>query len=517
MLIGIPREAAPDETRVAATPASVQKIRKLGYYVVVESGAGHDSNLTDDAYVEAGARIGSAAEAWGADVVLHLLPPTPEEVALLKDGATLISLIFPARDPELVALLKTRKVTVISMDMVPRISRAQALDMLSSMTNISGYRAVIEAAQEYDSFFTGQVTAAGKVPPAKVLVVGAGVAGLAAIGTAHALGAIVRATDPRPEVAEQVKSMGAEFISPGISQERSTDGYAKATTAEYDAAAKLMYDEQCRDVDIIITTAAIPGRPAPRIITAEQVALMKPGSVIVDMAATTGGNVEGTVAGERVVTQNRVTIIGFTELARRMPTQASMLYGNNLVHLLRLMTPGKDGQLVFDLDDVIVRQMLIQRDGESMYPPPPVSVSAAPFPPTPVPHEAAAVAEPGKPSIQVENPTRHFVPMAVGIVAFLALSWFIPAQMLGHLTVFALACVIGFYVIGSVHHALHTPLMSVTNAISGIIIVGAVLQLGYRDDVVRMLATIAIILASINIFGGFAVTHRMLAMFRKGR
>jgi NAD(P) transhydrogenase subunit alpha len=505
MIIGIPRESHAGETRVAATPQTVGQLIKLGYSVAVESGAGDASSFSDAAYIEAGAEIGGA---WAADVVLKVNAPSDVEIAALKDKATLISLISPALNPELVEKLSARPITVLAMDAVPRISRAQSLDVLSSMANIAGYRAVVEAAHAFGRFFTGQVTAAGKVPPAKVLVVGAGVAGLAAIGAAGSMGAIVKATDPRPEVADQVKSLGGEYlyVDPEAA-EISATGYAKEMGDDYKAREAALYAEQSKDVDIIITTALIPGRPAPRIITAEMVASMKPGSVIVDMAAANGGNVEGTVKDQVIVTDNGVTIIGYTDLAGRLPATASQLYGTNLVNLLKLLTPDKDGQLTLDFDDVVQRSVTVVREGEITWPPPPVQVSAAP---------AAAVApvEP-KPAKQPMSPQRRlgitFVAAAV-LFLLIALS---PAALQVHLTVFALAIVIGYYVIGHVHHALHTPLMSVTNAISGIIVVGALLQIGHGDAAVTVLATVATLLASINVFGGFAVTRRMLAMFSR--
>lgn len=508
MIIGIPRESLPGETRVAATPQTVGQIVKLGYTVVVESAAGVAASFSDDAYVTVGAGIGHA---WDADVVLKVNAPNDAEIAALRDGATLVSLIAPALNPDLVENLATRPITVLAMDAVPRISRAQSLDVLSSMANIAGYRAVVEAAHTFGRLFTGQVTAAGKVPPAKVLVVGAGVAGLAAIGAAGSLGAIVRATDPRPEVADQVKSLGGEYLSISSPEvEVSSSGYAKEMSDDYKAREAKLYAEQCKDVDIIITTALIPGKRAPRIITAEMVASMKPGSVIVDMAAQNGGNVEGTVKDQAVVTDNGVTIIGYTDLAGRLPAQASQLYGTNLVNLLKLMTPEKDGQLTLDFQDVVQRCMTVVRDGEITWPPPPVPVSAAPV-------AAAAAAEPVKES-PVKQPmsTRRRLGTAFTAAAVLfALIAISPAALQVHLTVFALAIVIGYYVIGHVHHALHTPLMSVTNAISGIIVVGALLQIGHGDTAITASAGIAILLASVNIFGGFAVTRRMLAMFSR--
>jgi NAD(P) transhydrogenase subunit alpha len=506
MIIGIPRESLAGETRVAATPATVGQLIKLGYSVVVESGAGDLSSFADAAYVEAGADIGSP---WAADIVLKVNAPDDTEIAALKDGATLVSLISPGLKPELVEKLATRPITVLAMDAVPRISRAQSLDVLSSMANIAGYRAVVEAAHAFGRFFTGQVTAAGKVPPAKVLVVGAGVAGLAAIGAAGSLGAVVRATDPRPEVADQVASLGGEYVSVDPNAgEVSATGYAKEMGDDYKAREAELYAELAKDVDIIITTALIPGRPAPRIITADMVASMKAGSVIVDMAAANGGNVEGTVKDQAIVTDNGVTIIGYTDLAGRLPAQASQLYGTNLVNLLKLLTPEKDGQVVLDFDDVVQRGVTVVRDGEITWPPPPVQVSAAP---AAQPAAAPAVSQAKEP---MTTARRLGITFGAAAVLFLLIAAS-PAALQVHLTVFALAIVIGYYVIGHVHHALHTPLMSVTNAISGIIVVGALLQIGHHNTPITALAGVAILLASINVFGGFAVTRRMLAMFSR--
>jgi len=505
MIIGIPRESHPGETRVAGTPQTVGQLIKLGYSVVIESGAGAESSFADSAYVDAGAEIG---DAWAADVVLKVNAPSDAEIAAVRDGATIIGLISPALNPELVEKLSARPITVLAMDAVPRISRAQSLDVLSSMANIAGYRAVVEAAHSFGRFFTGQVTAAGKVPPAKVLVVGAGVAGLAAIGAAGSMGAVVRATDPRPEVADQVRSLGGEYVPVDpAAAEVSATGYAKEMGDDYKAREAALYAELAKDVDIIITTALIPGKPAPRIITGEMVASMNPGSVIVDMAASNGGNVEGTVKDQAVVTDNGVTIIGYTDLAGRLPATASQLYGTNLVNLLKLLTPEKDGKLTLDFDDVVQRSVTVVRDGETTWPPPPVQVSAAP---------AVAATPVAAPKAKEKMSTGRrlgltFTAAAV-LFALIALS---PSALQVHLTVFALAIVIGYYVIGHVHHALHTPLMSVTNAISGIIVVGALLQIGHRDPVITSLAFVAILLASINVFGGFAVTRRMLAMFSR--
>ncbi len=508
MVIGVLREARRGETRVAGTPASVAQLIKLGYEVVVDSEAGLASSFGDDAYAEAGATIGNAVK---SDIVFGVNAPSREQLDALKDGATLVSLLSPALDPDLVEDLAKRPITALAMDAVPRISRAQSLDVLSSMANIAGYRAIIEAAHEFGRFFTGQVTAAGKVAPAKVLIAGAGVAGLAAIGAAGSLGAIVYATDPRPEVADQVKSLGGEYLSVEAEDvEVSATGYAKEMSDDYNTRAAALYAEQAKDVDILVTTALIPGKPAPRLITAEMVASMKPGSVIVDMAAINGGNVEGTVAGEKVVTDNGVTIIGYTDLAGRLPAQASQLYSTNLVNLMKLMTPEKDGNLVLDFDDVVQRGIAVVRDGEKTWPPPPVEVSAAP---------AAAPAKPAAEPAPEKAPmseTRRFALIGLAAAIFFILAALSPNnEFLGHLTVFALAIVVGYYVIGNVHHALHTPLMSVTNAISGIIVIGGLLQVGQHDTTITVVSTLAILLASINIFGGFAVTRRMLAMFTR--
>lgn len=512
--IGIVAEA-PGENRVAATPTTVPKIIALGYDVVVESGAGDGSSFPDEAYQEAGASVVETATAWAAPIVLKVNAPTPAEIEHLTDGATIVATLSPALRPDLVESLATRGITAVALDAVPRISRAQSMDVLSSMANISGYRAVIEAAHEFGRFFTGQVTAAGKVPPAKVLVAGAGVAGLAAIGAASSLGAIVRATDPRPEVADQVASIGGEYLEVVVPEEHkqvSADGYARATSDAYDRRAAEIYSEQAADVDIIITTALIPGRPAPRLITAADVASMRPGSVIVDMAAAQGGNVEGSVAGEKVVTDNGVVILGYTDLPGRLPQQASQLFATNLVNLLKLLTPEKDGELTLDFDDIVQRTVTVVRDGEVTWPPPPVQVSAAPAPAA----SAAASASAAAPDTKGMSRGARTGLIAAGIAVLFAVCAFAPPPLPQHFLVLTLAVVVGFYVIGHVAHALHTPLMSVTNAISGIIVVGAMVQITAPDLTVQVLAAVAVLLASINIFGGFAVTRRMLAMFQKG-
>ena len=512
MLIGVPRELLENESRVAATPKTVQQILKLGFDVIVEHDAGFKASFKDQAFLEAGAKIGTSAEIWQSDIIFKVNAPTDEEIAQMKEGATLVSFIWRMQNPELMKKLTAKKINVLAMDAVPRISRAQALDALSSMANISGYRAVIEAAHEFGSFFTGQITAAGKVPPAKVLVIGAGVAGLAAIGAANSLGAIVRAFDSRPEVKEQVQSMGASFLEIDFKEEGgSGDGYAKVMSEEFNRRAMELYAEQAKEVDIIITTAAIPGKPAPRLITKEMVDSMKPGSVIVDLAAATGGNCEYTQAGKVVTTENQVKVIGYTDFPSRLPTQSSQLYGTNLVNLLKLLCKEKDGNINIDFEDVVLRGVTVVRDGEEI-PPAQIQVSAQPKQEA----KAAPVAE-KKESKPTDPRVKYGVMAGVGVL-FLWLASVAPAAFLSHFTVFVLACVVGYYVVWNVSHALHTPLMAVTNAISGIIIVGALLQIRQPTGnlFIDALAFVAILVASINIFGGFRVTQRMLAMFRKG-
>ncbi len=509
MRIGIPRESKSGETLVAATAKTAGQLVALGYDVVVEAGAGLAADQPDNAYTDAGITVGTTDEVWSSDVVVKINAPDAEETARLQTGATVVSLMAPARSPELVERLQAAGVTAMAMDAVPRISRAQSMDVLSSMANVAGYRAVIEAAHEFGRQFTGQVTAAGKVPPARVFVVGAGVAGLAAIGAAGAMGAVVRAFDVRPEVAEQVESMGAQFVTVDMEQEVSSDGYAKEMTAEQEQATAAMYDEEARNADIVITTALIPGRPAPRLVTAETVAAMGHGSVIVDMAAANGGNCAVTQADQRIVTDNLVTVLGYTDLAGRLAAQTSQLFGTNVVNLFKLLTPEKDGQLTLDLDDVVQRGMTVTHAGESLWPPPPVQVSAAPAP-------GAAAATPVKPPPEPHSPARRWALIGTGILALFLINAFAPAPLPEHFTVLTLSVVIGYYVIGKVHHALHTPLMSVTNAISGIIVVGAMLQIGLDDPAIVALSFVAVLLASINVFGGFAVTRRMLSMFSKG-
>ena len=513
MRIAIPKESLKGETRVAATPSTVAQLQKLGFEVAVERGAGVAAGLTDAAFEAAGAVLVNAKEAWSAPLVYKVNAPSDKEINRLHEGQTLVSFLYPRQNEELLQKLNDKKINALAMDMVPRISRAQALDALSSMANISGYRAVIEAANAFGRFFTGQITAAGKVPPAQVLIIGAGVAGLAAIGTANSLGAVVRAFDTRLEVAEQIESMGGKFLKLDFPQESggSGDGYAKVMSEEFIAAEMKLFAEQAREVDIIITTAAIPGKPAPKLITAEMVASMKAGSVIVDLAAATGGNCELTKPGELFVTDNGVKIIGYTDMANRLAGQSSQLYATNLVNLTKLLSPNKDGEIELNFDDVIIRNMTVTRDGEITFPPPAIQVSAAPQQAQGQPEKAvAAKAEP--------EPVPAWKKLAPAVAAAALILWAgaaAPAEFLNHLTVFVLACIIGYYVVWNVSHSLHTPLMSVTNAISGIIVVGALLQIG-TGGAVSFLAFVAVLLASINIFGGFFVTRRMLDMFRKG-
>ncbi len=514
MYIGIPRESLAGEARVAATPATVKQLLKLGFEVLVEENAGSMANFSDAEFSEAGAKVVSAADVWSSPLIYKVNAPSNAEIAKLKEGTTLVSYLWPAQNPELVQKLAEKKITVLAMDMVPRISRAQSMDALSSMANISGYRAVIEAAHAFGRFFTGQITAAGKVPPAKVLVVGAGVAGLAAIGTAHSLGAIVRAFDTRLEVAEQIQSMGGEFLKLNFKEKEdgsSSDGYAKTMSDEFIKAEMELFAQQCKEVDIVITTAAIPGKKAPRLITKEMIASMKNGSVIVDLAAATGGNCEGTEAGKIVVTDNGVKIIGYTDLASRLPTQSSQLYATNLVNLSKLLAPNKDGNININFDDVVIRNMTVVNQGEVTFPPPKISVSAAP-----AKKEEPKVAAPAKEQKSSNTPLKLIL-AAVAIVIFAVIAHFSPAEFLSHFTVFALACVVGYYVVWNVTHSLHTPLMSVTNAVSGIIVVGSILQIFSGNLAIQIISVFAITIASINIFGGFTVTQRMLKMFRKDK
>ncbi|WP_162048129.1 Re/Si-specific NAD(P)(+) transhydrogenase subunit alpha [Vibrio taketomensis] len=516
MQIGVPKEILAGETRVAASPSSVEQLIKLGFDVVVESQAGEAASFENAAFEAAGAKVVSKDDAWNADIVFKVNAPIVndevDEIAQLNDGATLVSFIWPAQNPELMEQLSSKNINVLAMDAVPRISRAQALDALSSMANIAGYRAVVEAAHEFGRFFTGQITAAGKVPPAKVLVAGAGVAGLAAIGAAGSLGAIVRAFDVRPEVKEQVQSMGAEFLEVDFKENSgSGDGYAKEMSDEFNKKAAELYAAQAKDVDIIVTTALIPGRPAPTLITKEMVDSMKAGSVIVDLAAANGGNCEYTVADQVITTANGVKVIGYTDMVGRLPTQSSQLYATNLVNLMKLLCKEKDGNINIDFEDVVLRGVTVVKEGEVTWPAPPIQVSAQPE------QKPKAAPAPAKKVDEPVSPVKKLIGLGVALAAFGWIATVAPAAFLAHFTVFVLSCVVGYYVVWNVTHALHTPLMSVTNAISGIIVVGALLQIGQGHGVVTFLSFIAVLIASINIFGGFTVTKRMLEMFRKDK
>jgi H+-translocating NAD(P) transhydrogenase subunit alpha len=528
MTIGVPRETFAGEKRVATTPEVVEKLLKLGFDVCVETGAGAGANFADETYQAAGARIaGSAAELMaGSDIVFRVRPPTADEVALMKPGSTLIGFIWPAQNPELMQALADRGLTALAMDALPRqLSRAQKMDALTSMASISGYRAVIEAANAFGRFFNGQVTAAGKIPPAKVFIAGAGVAGLAAIGTAANLGAIVRANDTRAEVADQVVSLGGEFVKVDYEEEGSGGGgYAKVMSEGFQAAQRAMYAQQAREVDIIITTALIPGKPAPRLITAEMVQSMKPGSVIVDMAAEQGGNCELTVPGEAVV-RHGVTIIGYTDLPSRLAKQSATLYSNNLLRLTEELCKTKDGVIDVNMEDDAIRGLTVVKDGAVTWPAPPPKLPAAP-PPKPAAAAAPAAKKSGHGHGAGEPASAKSLAIlfGVGALLFWLIGVYAPASFLGHFTVFVLACFVGYMVIWNVTPALHTPLMSVTNAISSIIAVGALVQVapplgggteGRPDTLILALAVVALALTAINMFGGFAVTRRMLAMFRK--
>jgi NAD(P) transhydrogenase subunit alpha len=532
LLIGVPREVFPGEKRVATVPEVVEKLVKLGFRVAVETGAGDAANFADDAYRAAGAEVvPTAAELWAkSDIVFKVRPPAPAELGLMREGGMLVDFIWPAQNPELMQQLAAKKATVLAIDALPRqLSRAQKMDALTSMAGISGYRAVVEAANAFGRFFNGQITAAGKIPPAKVFVAGAGVAGLAAIGTAANLGAIVRANDTRAEVADQVVSLGGEFVKVDYEEEGSGGGgYAKVMSEGFQKAQREMYAKQAREVDIIITTALIPGKPAPKLITAEMVQTMKPGSVIVDMAAEQGGNCELTEPGKAVV-RHGVTIIGYTDLASRLAAQASTLYSNNLLRLTEELCKSKDGNVVVNMDDDAIRGLTVIKDGAITWPAPPPKLPAAP--PAPAAKTAVAAAPPpkakghGEPSGPM-SPGKTAVLFGVGAILFLLVGRYAPSSFLGHFTVFVLACFVGYMVVWNVTPALHTPLMSVTNAVSSIIAIGALVQiapdltkistdLARPGEWIRWLAVGGIALATINMFGGFAVTRRMLEMFRK--
>lgn len=510
MRIGVPKELYAGEKRVATTPDVAAQLIKMGFDVSVESNAGAAANYSDTSYETAGCSVVSVDDIWSdSDIVMKVRGPDDEEASRLKSGQTLISFLWPAQNPELLQKLTQSGATALAMDSVPRISRAQKMDALSSMANIAGYRAVVEAAQHFGRFFTGQITAAGKVPPAKVLVIGAGVAGLAAIGAAKSMGAIVRSFDTRPEVKEQIESMDAEFLMLDFEDEDGSGegGYAKVMSDEFIKAEMALFAEQAKDVDIIITTALIPGRPAPRLVLADMVESMKDGSVIVDLAAEQGGNCELTEPG-KVIEHNGVTIIGYTDMASRLATQSSQLYASNLRHLLTDMTPEKDGQIVVDMEDEAIRGATVCKDGKTTWPPPAPKLSAAPPKPKAAPEPAPVVEK----KRSVAGP---IIGMIIAGLALLGLGAVAPASFMSHFTVFVLACFVGYMVIWNVTAALHTPLMSVTNAISSIIIIGALIQISSENEVIMWVAIATVLLTSINIAGGFAVTRRMLEMFRR--
>jgi len=523
MKIGAPKETAPGEARVALTPESAGRLQKLGYECIVESGAGTAASITDEAYTAAGVEVvASAADLWNnADVIIKVREPSPEEIDAAPEGRILIAFVWPASNEALLEKMKARRMTVLAMDMVPRISRAQKMDALSSMANIAGYRAVIEAGNNFGRFFMGQMTAAGKVPPAKVLVVGAGVAGLAAIGTSVALGAITKAFDVRPEVAEQIESMGAEFVFLDFEEAQTdgaeTGGYAAPSSPEFREKQLEKFRELAPDVDIVITTALIPNRPAPELWTGDMVEAMKPGSVIVDLAAERGGNCALTRADERIVTDNDVTIIGYTDFPSRMATQSSSLYANNIRHMLDDLTPEKDGTPVVDLEDDVIRGALVTHAGEITWPPPAPKVKAiaAAKPKKKEPEESAEEKAARQMADLKKSLNRTGLMLGIGALVILGLGTVAPPSFMQHFIVFVLAVFVGFHVIWGVAHSLHTPLMAITNAISSIIIVGALLQIVSGSFVVMLLAAASVFMASINIFGGFLVTRRMLAMFQR--
>jgi H+-translocating NAD(P) transhydrogenase subunit alpha len=531
LLIGVPKETAAGEKRVATVPEVVEKLIKLGFAVAVESGAGDAANCSDEAYAAAGAQVLPDARAlWGrADIVFKVRPPSAEEVALMREGGMLIGFVWPAQNPQLMEQLAGKKATVLAIDALPRqLSRAQKMDALTSQAGVSGYRAVIEAANAFGRFFNGQITAAGKVPPAKVFVAGAGVAGLAAIGTAANLGAIVRANDTRAEVADQVVSLGGEFVGVDYEEEGSGGGgYAKVMSEGFQRAQREMYAKQAREVDIIITTALIPGKPAPKLITADMVASMKPGSVIVDMAAEQGGNCELTVPGQAVV-RHGVTIVGYTDLASRLAKQSSTLYATNLLRLTEELCKAKDGTVNVNFEDDAIRGLTVIKEGALTWPAPPPKLPAAP--PKPKADAAAPAAAKAKghghgAAAEPMSAKSLAIVFAVGAVLFALVGAYAPASFLSHFTVFVLACFVGYMVVWNVTPSLHTPLMSVTNAISSIIAIGALVQVappltaaGAADrpnTLILVCAVVALVLTAINMFGGFAVTRRMLAMFRK--
>lgn len=518
MKIGAPRELFEGECRVALTPDSAAQLQKLGYDCVIESGAGVGARYSDDAYREAGVEVVADAATLYAttDIIARVRAPSLEEVAAMPEGKKLIGFLNPAGNPELLEALKDKKISAMGMEMVPRISRAQKMDALSSMANIAGYRSVIEAGNNFGRFFTGQITAAGKVPPAKVLVIGAGVAGLAAIGTAQSLGAIVRAFDVRPEVAEQIESMGASFVYLDFTEDGAGDGgYAAPSSPEFREKQLECFREQAKEVDIVITTALIPGRDAPKLWLEDMVLSMKPGSVVVDLAAERGGNCDLTVMDEIVESSNGVRIIGYTDFPSRMATQASNLYATNIRHMMTDLTPEKDGQPVWNMEDDVIRTATVAHEGEITFPPPPLKVAAQAKPVAKTVEKTPEEVKAEEVAAMKKAGQQQTALLVGGGLLMLLIGAYAPASFMQHFIVFVLACFIGFQVIWNVSHALHTPLMAVTNAISGIVILGALLQVGSSSGIVTFLAAVSVLIASINIVGGFMVTRRMLAMFQK--
>ena len=519
MKIGSPKEIYKGENRIAMTPESAKQLQKLGYECIIETGAGNNSNFSDKNFKDAGVKVvKNSDQLWKeSDIILKVRGPAATEVTKMRSGQQIISFIWPGQNKSLLESLNKKKVTVQAMDMIPRISRAQKMDALSSMANIAGYRAVIEASNQFGRFFTGQITAAGKVPPAKVLVIGAGVAGLAAIGTAQSMGAIVRAFDVRPEVAEQIESMGAEFLMLDFETDGSGEGgYAKPASKEFIKKEMELFRSQAPEIDIVITTALIPGMPAPKLWPKEMVDLMKPGSVIVDLAAEQGGNCDVTVPDKMIETKNKVRVIGFTDLPSRMATQASTLYSTNTRHMMDDLTPNKDGIPFINMDDDVIRGATVVHNGEITFPPPKPKI--------------AAIAKHINENIKLKTPEEltqekinaerkagitQFVSLVIGACLTWLIGMYAPADFMQHFIVFILSCFVGFQVIWKVSHALHTPLMAITNAISGIIILGALLQMETANNIVSVLALISIFIATINIVGGFMVTKRMLAMFQR--
>ncbi|PPI88152.1 NAD(P)(+) transhydrogenase (Re/Si-specific) subunit alpha [Candidatus Pantoea edessiphila] len=508
MLIGIPKEKLLNESRVAATPKTVKQLINLGFSINIENNAGKNANFNNQEYINAGAKITNSQEIWTVDVILKINAPDDQEISMLKKGIILICFIWPSQNKSLITKLAQKEITVLAMDAVPRISRAQSLDALSSMANIAGYRAIIEAAYEFDRFFGGQITAAGKVLPAKVLVIGAGVAGLAAISAAKNMGAIVRAFDTRPEVKEQIQSLGAEFLELNFGENiSSADGYASVMSKEFIEAEMKLFHSQIKEVDIVVTTALIPGKKAPKLITKEMVLNMKQGSIIVDLAIQSGGNCSLTIANQVIKTDNDVKIIGYSDLTSRLSSQSSQLYATNIFNLIKLICRDKTGKIDLNFNDIIVRNITIIDNGKIIWPAPPIQISA--IPKTNVDNYQQ------KQQIKTRDNRYKYVLTVLLSMLFIYLANNASPDLLSHFTIFTLSCIVGYYIVWDVNHALHTPLMSVTNAISGIIIIGSILQIGC-NSIINCISFFAILISSVNIFGGFNVTHRMLKMFRKG-